>query len=481
MMRSLGSWLAQPRSRRVLILAHDIIVVAVAFPIAIALRENFDLGPYQVFPAIYGTVLLLIITPLVWRLMRVQQSMWRYASSDELLTVVKALFVIVALFLLAMFFVDRLNGVSRSVLILFWAIAFAGLCSTRIIYCSMVKAYQRRRLSKQRGTAHRVVIHANLDEASAAIQAFHRVHGFHADLVGIISDDAERGRLLHGVEILGSTRQLKEIFASLEVTGRSPQVIMLGDSRSERDAVQIQELVATDLSLLRSRDIETVQFDHRSHASVLDLAPPGSGRKAYTGMKRLMDVVVASTALFLLSPLLVLIGCVIYLTDGAPVFFVQVRAGKDLREFRLLKFRTMKPPIDKEGRSLADDERITWFGSLLRATRVDEIPQLWNVLKGDMSLVGPRPLLPRDMPKEAHTLAERYCIRPGITGWAQVNGGKKIDNDLKMPLDIYYIRNFSLLFDLKIMIMTVDTVINGEKVNKSAKGASSLDVVSSRM
>lgn len=480
MMHFLGSWLSRPRSRRVLILAHDIIVIAAAFPIAIALRENFDLREDQLFPAIYGTVILLLITPLVWRLMRVQQSMWRYASSDELLTVVKALFVIVALFLAAMFFVDRLDGVSRSVFVLFWAIAFAGLCSTRIIYCSMVNAYHRRRLSQRRGTAHRVLIHASLDEASAAIHAFQRFHGLHADVVGIISDDAEPGRLLHGIEILGSSRQRKEILALLDVTGRYPHVFMLGDSRPDSDVDVIDRLAATDLTIVRSRDIETLEVDLMSDPSVLSLAPSGPRRKAYAWMKRLIDVGVASLALFLLSPLLIVIASVIYLTDGAPVFFVQVRAGRDLREFRLLKFRTMKPPIDKEGRPLADEERITWIGSLLRTTRIDEIPQLWNVLKGDMSLVGPRPLLRRDMPKEAHTLAERYCIRPGITGWAQVNGGKKIDNDMKMPLDIYYIRNFSLLFDLKILIMTIDTVVNGEKVNPSAKGISDMDAASSR-
>jgi exopolysaccharide biosynthesis polyprenyl glycosylphosphotransferase len=480
MIGAMMCWIRKPRSRRFLILTHDVIVISAAFPMAIALTENYTLRQQQVLPAVCGTLLLVMITGIVWRTMRIQQSMWRYASSDELLAVVKALFVIVALFLAAMFFTDLLEEISRSILVLFWAMAFAGLCCTRIIYCSAVKAYRRRLHRKENGLTRRVLIQANMEEASASIHALQRYHGLDTDIVGIISDDAESGRLLHGIEILGGGNQANEVLASLDVTGRYPHVVVLGESEVEPDKVLIEASIANKISIIRTREVETHEFDGREDEATISLNQSSLQHKPYARAKRLIDLVSATLALFFLTPLLLIISSIIYMTDGSPVLFVQVRAGKDLRQFRLLKFRTMRPPVDQAGHSLTDDERITWFGSLLRATRADELPQFWNVIKGDMSLVGPRPLLCRDMPKDVGTLAERYCIRPGITGWAQVNGGKKIGNNTKIPLDIYYIRNFSLYFDIKIVLMTIGMLINGEKVNKNARGMDRIVHIKSR-
>lgn len=474
------NWLRRPRSRRLLILAHDVIVISTAFPIAVALAENFDLRREHVFPAVFGTLMLILITTLVWRAMRIPQSMWRYASSDELLAVAKALCAIVILFLASMFFIDLLGNLSRSILFLFWSIAFAGLFCTRIVYCSAVKTYQRRSCRKESSPAHRILINANIEEASAAIQAFQRHYGLQADIIGIISDDAEKGRLLHGIEILGRTDQINEILASLDVTGRYPQVAVLSDSGHDSDQSLRNALTASEITTIRTKDIEVFRPDACSDEAILDLNTPMFGEKPYARTKRLIDLTFASLALFFLSPLLLIISVAIYCTDGSPVFFVQDRAGKGLRQFRLLKFRTMKPPIDNTGEKLTEEERITWLGSLLRATRADELPQFWNVVKGEMSLVGPRPLLCRDMPKEVSTLAERYCIRPGITGWAQVNGGKKIDNETKIPLDIFYIRNFSFVFDVRIILMTIGMLINGEKITKEAMQIRNIDNIRSR-
>ena len=474
------SWFQRPRSRRLLILAHDVIVIAAAFPVAIALAENFTFREQHIVSAVCGSLLLAVIASLVWRTMRIQQTMWRYASPDELLTVVKALCAIMVLFLASMFFLNLLDNLSRSVLILFWAVSFAGLFFTRIAYCSAVQAYRRRLHRKESNPTYRVLIQANMEEASAAIQSFLRYHGSQADIVGIISDDAEKGRLLHGIEILGRTHQIGEALASLDVTGRYPQVIVLGASQPLSEQVLPDALAINKITIINVTDIATYRTDVGSDAAVIDLAPPAFEDKLYGRAKRFIDLAVASLALFFLAPLLLIISSAIYLLDGAPVLFVQLRAGKGLHQFHLLKFRTMRPPTDKSGRALTEDERVTWLGSVLRATRADELPQLWNVLKGEMSLVGPRPLLSRDMPKEIGTLAERYCIRPGITGWAQVNGGKQIGNDAKIPLDIYYIRNMSFEFDLRIMLMTIGMLINGEKITQEAINIRNVDNINTR-
>lgn len=469
------SWIRRPRSRRLLILAHDVIVIAAAFPLAIALAENFTFRQQHIVSAVCGTLLLVVIASLVWRAMRIQQTMWRYASSDELLTVVKALCAIMVLFLASMFFLNLLDNISRSVLILFWAVSFAGLFFTRIAYCGAVKAYRRRLHRKESNPTYRVLIQAKLEEASAAIHAFQRYHGSQADIVGIISDDAEKGRLLHGIEILGRTDQIGEALASLDVTGRYPQVVVMGGSGPLSERVLLSALAINEITIIKVTDIATYRVDVSSDAAVIDLVPSAFEGKPYVIAKRFIDLAVASLALFFLAPLLLIISSAIYLLDGAPALFVQVRAGKGLHQFHLLKFRTMRPPIDKSGRALTEDERVTWLGSMLRATRADELPQLWNVLKGEMSLVGPRPLLCRDMPKEVGTLAERYCIRPGITGWAQVNGGRKIGNDAKIPLDIYYIRNICFGLDVKIMLMTIGMLVNGEKITQEAIDIRNID------
>jgi exopolysaccharide biosynthesis polyprenyl glycosylphosphotransferase len=478
--RAMMRWIRRPRSRRLLILAHDVFVIAAAFPLAIALAENFTFRQQHIVSAVCGTLLLLVIASLVWRAMRIQQTMWSYASSDELLAVVKALCAIMVLFLASMFFLNLLDNISRSVLILFWAVSFAGLFFTRIAYCSAVKAYRRRQHRKERNPTYRVLIQAGMEEASAAIHAFQRYHGSQADIVGIISDNAEKGRLLHGIEILGGADQIGEALASLDVTGRYPQVIVLGDSGPPSQEGLINALAINEITMIRVTDIPTYRADISSGTAVIGLPPSAFEDKPYVRAKRFIDLAVTSFALVFLAPLLLIISSAIYLLDGAPVLFVQVRAGKGLHQFHLLKFRTMRPPIDKSGRALAEDERVTWLGSMLRATRADELPQLWNVLKGEMSLVGPRPLLCRDMPKEVGTLAERYCIRPGITGWAQVNGGKKIGNDAKIPLDIYYIRNISLDLDIKIMLMTVGMLINGEKVTEEAISIRNIEDIKTR-
>lgn len=176
-------------------------------------------------------------------------------------------------------------------------------------------------------------------------------------------------------------------------------------------------------------------------------------------MKRLFDVVVALCVLALLSPLLVVLSLLIRRRLGSPILFRQVRPGKDGKPFEMLKFRSMTDARDTDGALLPDADRLTPFGQFLRSTSLDELPELWNVLKGDMSLVGPRPLLMEYLPLYSPEQARRHEVRPGVTGWAQVNGRNALSWEEKFALDIWYVDNRSLRLDLKIIVATIGKVL----------------------
>ena len=185
-------------------------------------------------------------------------------------------------------------------------------------------------------------------------------------------------------------------------------------------------------------------------------------------IKRILDIAIASTALILLSPVYFIVAHKVKKNLGSPVLFRQVRPGLHGKPFEMVKFRTMKDALDLDGNPLPDSERLTAFGKMLRATSLDEMPELWNVIKGDMSIVGPRPLLMEYLPLYNREQAKRHNVRPGITGHAQVNGRNAISWEKKFELDTWYVENQSLWLDFKIMLKTVKKVIAKDDI--SAEG-----------
>jgi lipopolysaccharide/colanic/teichoic acid biosynthesis glycosyltransferase len=176
-------------------------------------------------------------------------------------------------------------------------------------------------------------------------------------------------------------------------------------------------------------------------------------------IKRLFDIIASTIGLLLLAPIIVVVAFQIRRKLGTPVLFCQVRPGKDGKPFEMIKFRTMRDTIDKDGYPLPDSERLTQFGIFLRSTSLDELPELWNVLRGDMSLVGPRPLLMEYLPLYSKEQYRRHEARPGVTGWAQVNGRNAISWEDKFKLDVWYVDNCNFLLDLKIVYLTVKKVL----------------------
>ncbi len=182
-------------------------------------------------------------------------------------------------------------------------------------------------------------------------------------------------------------------------------------------------------------------------------------------MKRLVDIIISLIALIILSPIFFIVAYKVRKNLGSPIFFYQERPGKNGKLFKMIKFRSMKDAVDSQGHPLPDEERITPFGQKLRSTSLDEMPQLINVLKGDMSVVGPRPMLKEFVELYSPEQARRLHVRPGMTGLAQVSGRNELDYEERFKCDVWYVDNHSIAVDFKIMFKTVSVMTNKEGIN----------------
>ena len=190
-------------------------------------------------------------------------------------------------------------------------------------------------------------------------------------------------------------------------------------------------------------------------------------------IKRLVDILASGLALIMFSPVIIVVAILVHRKLGSPIFFQQVRPGLGGKPFKMVKFRTMLDAVDSQGNPLPDEVRLTDFGKFLRSTSLDELPELWNVLKGDMSLVGPRPLLMEYLPLYSADQARRHEVRPGVTGWAQINGRNAISWEQKFELDTWYVDNQSLWLDIKILFLTVWKVVHRDGISAAGEATMS--------
>ena len=185
----------------------------------------------------------------------------------------------------------------------------------------------------------------------------------------------------------------------------------------------------------------------------------------YKKIKKFFDIIFSFLGILILSPLFLFISILIALKMGRPIFFIQNRPGLNGEIFKMIKFRTMCNPTTKNGEYLPENKRITKFGSFLRRTSLDELPELINILKGEMSFIGPRPLLVEYLPLYSETQFKRHDVRPGLSGWAQLNGRNTINWDRKFDLDLWYVKNMSFILDLKIFFLTFFYILKQNKIN----------------
>lgn len=205
----------------------------------------------------------------------------------------------------------------------------------------------------------------------------------------------------------------------------------------------------------------------KSDSQISQLNQRVNPKKASQLVKCVLDRLCAAIALLVFSPLILIVAIAIYIRMGSPIVFTQPRPGKNGEVFRFYKFRTMTSDCDADSNLLSDEKRLTAIGQFLRKTSLDELPQLWNVLKGDMSFVGPRPLMVEYLERYSPEQARRHHVMPGITGWAQINGRNTISWEHKFKLDVWYVDNWSLWLDLKILLLTVWKVVKKEGISQA--------------
>jgi lipopolysaccharide/colanic/teichoic acid biosynthesis glycosyltransferase len=277
-----------------------------------------------------------------------------------------------------------------------------------------------------------------------------------AEVVAILEEKSSAiGRALGGVQVLGTSQDLDAIVGEFAVHGvHIDRVILAGD----KDLLSSAALHDVE-RVCKKRDLALSYLprmlgltEPARELNVAAAAEPAPERHFFLRLKRLIDIVGSLALMLLLLPVFAVATLLVLIDVGSPVLFWQERTGWRARPFLIYKYRTLRAPFDSEGRPALGDRQPSAIGRFLRATRIDELPQLINVLLGDMSLIGPRPLLPEDQPSNT---ALRLSVRPGITGWAQINGAKLVAKEDKETFDEWYVRNASLWVDTKIALLTL--------------------------
>ena len=467
--------------RKYLLLSIDLFWVALSPFAALLLRENLAPREASLSAAIVYAFVGVIIAAFVLPLAGLNRTLWRYTSLNDLVRLMLAVTVTLLLALFATFALSRLADIARSLPIIQWLFLIAALPANRIA----IRIWRDRFASSPPAFAtagelqHILVVGVN-EIAELYLRSVAEFAASRISVVGLLASGVQmRGRLLGSFKVLGLPEDVVRVVRELEVHGVPLDRIVVAEplarlSHRAREALLtlepkievywLQELLGFDSPEAQksARAVETVErvtFD--SNAPWFSSGPSSP----YPYVKRVMDVLGAALLILTVLPLGFVIGVLVAVDVGAPVIFWQKRPGRYGRIFKLYKFRTMRAAHDAEGNRIPDQQRVSKFGELLRRSRLDELPQLYNILVGEMSFIGPRPLLPIDQGSAPQC---RLLARPGLTGWAQVNGGRQLSAEDKAALDIWHIQNMSLALDMRIALLTCAVVIAGERVNQDA-------------
>ncbi len=476
-------------NRRQRSLIIDLLIIVVASVAALALRENFAITearwwgflPYLLFTlAVAGPTLVVL---------QLDRSVWRFSGLSDYVRAAAASVLIVIAAVALGFIVNRLEGIARSLPIMQAIVMAVGLVGIRVL----ARMNHDRRRRRVRGgepvslpAASDTVLligWGNITELyvrSVADLSNGTIH-----VAGILSPiERHVGRFVLSTKVLGVPEDIRDVLANLDVHGIHVGRVVITtpfDQLSEAARQTLLEIGSTTdvrLDFFAERLAFDPQTRHIEAMAQSRSSPEATGpfavdnaeidkllHRPYWQLKRVVDAAVALVLIICLLPLSLLVALVVALDVGLPVLFVQQRPGRRGVRFNLYKFRTMGPSHDRDGVKVAEEARVSPIGAFLRRTRLDELPQLYNILVGDMSFVGPRPLVTRE--QSSDTLA-RLLVRPGLTGWAQVRGGRVVSVADKTALDLWYVRHASLRLDLRILVATVPMVLFGERVDRGA-------------
>lgn len=474
--------------KRIALFICDLVAIGLAAVGAFLVRENFEatVGDVVAFLPYVVTTVLIGASSLV--LFRLHRGVWRLSTLSDYLRICAVSLFVVTLTLAVGFLGNRLENVARAlpvIQVMLTVLSLVGLrVSARLLFAWSHdrSGHAVARPDYAKGT--RTVILFGLNRVTMLyVRSVEELASSAVRIAGIVTEHSgTQGRAFGKYPILGKPSDLGSIVADLAVHGVFATHVCIMVSRRELSAEIFEELSAAaeahELEIeffvdkltgiaLEARDAEASQSERflaSPHARVNDQFWQYSSRP-YWKLKRALDVVASAALICFCAPLYLIVGMIVALDVGLPVIFWQERPGAKGRPFRVYKYRTMRAAFDRDGRKRADDERVSAVGRTLRKFRLDELPQLFNVLAGDMSFIGPRPLLPVD---QFPGLDARLAIAPGITGWAQVNGGREISAADKAALDLWYLQNASLRIDFEIALATLRTVLKGETTNHDA-------------
>lgn len=473
--------------RRILVYFVDLCLVAIATFIAVALRDNLEFWSEHARAVVPHALFSVMIAAALVPTLGVTHGVWRFSSLNDYLRIVAACVAIVAAATACTFVYNRLDGISRSVPFIQLLLMVAAMVGVRV----------GRRLAKAspRGVAlasqpnlfakQQTVLVVGLTQLtelylrSIAEFAPNRIR-----VAGLLGQQEQyTGSSIYTYPVLGTPEEAAEIIRKLEVHGVFVQKIVVAKPfgalsmvaqqallQLEAESTITVEFLAERLGLETgpgrgTRDTEGgAGADPMSDQVAFAFAPAevaALNSRLYWRLKRMGDAVTACALLIAAAPFFAAVAIAVAIDAGLPVTFWQQRPGRGGRPIHVYKFRTMARPHDAQGRRIPDNLRVSTVGNFLRRTRLDELPQLFSILRGDMSFVGPRPLLPVDQP-EAY--AARLLVPPGLTGWAQVNGGRDISAADKAALDVWYVRHASPLLDLRILWRTIPMVLIGERI-----------------
>ena len=476
--------------RRLVLISIDVLLVVAAAIVAVMLRGDVDSIEDKLIVLLPYISISSGAAFVVFFAAGLDRTPWRYSSIGDHLQIIVLTGLAILLALVLTFVVNRLDGVARSLPVLHGGLIVILLISVR----GAVRFWHARQIhingnGQLNDQVHETVLVVGVNTVSelflASVKEFARGR---IQVAGLLVDEPQmRGRAVQQTPILGTVEELQDILQSLEVHGLAVNriVVTLAADRlrprvleilleAEKSSNIVIQFLSEQLGLEASSEGASVLSGQRNSFPAqknlarlgnLDLNHANSGRKSVRLRKRVVDVLGATFLMITLAPVALIVAFVVAMDVGFPVIFWQQRPGLYGRPFRLYKFRTMRAQHDNHKRRIPDDQRSSAIGQLIRRTRLDELPQLYNVLIGDMSLIGPRPLLPRD---QSPDYAARLLVRPGMTGWAQVNGGRIISTSDKLILDTWYVQNASLVLDLAIVLRTVKMIFLGDRINTEA-------------
>jgi lipopolysaccharide/colanic/teichoic acid biosynthesis glycosyltransferase len=418
-------------------------------------KMNASFSFYIAFSVI-GTVTLI-------RLSGVSKAAWRFFSFPDAVDAFSSIGLGVIIALGTSFFHDRLEGIPRVVPFLQILIQFFAYTGARFV---LKRLANHLRPSLARPT-NVLLIGCNQTSYIYA-RAVESIGQRSIRIVGALTHDPSMvGHTLRGIRIVATFDRIDEVIGKFKIHGMMVKKLILSANEAEisqRSLIKIRKaserfsLPLIDIHALFTEVTAFIDDDDEFIVDTIEL------RGSYWIVKRALDAMAAAVLLLISLPFLFIGALIVAIDVGFPVVFWQERPGKHGNPIHVYKFRTMRDAIDENGRPLADAKRTSKLGHFLRKTRLDELPQLWNILRGDMSFIGPRPLLLIDQPEE---VSQRLAARPGVSGWAQVNGGRIIMPEEKRALDLWYIAHASFLLDMRTVWETFVMVVKGDQRNEA--------------